>query len=169
MSFIKDGIQRPIGNSLHQKEKSTLSPKEVWKKKEKAYRLKFVVLFILSHLIWLLGSLGNEEELSHPVEVSVEKGFTIVQLPAWNYGAEPKKGQKIKVSLFGPQKNQFINGHLREFIDDPLGPTGSKAVLEIPQASLNLIKKEAGPWSLYPPLEASQQQNQRRSPYEISW
>jgi hypothetical protein len=169
MSFIKDGIQIPSNKNLPKTEKSTLSPKELWEKKEKAYRLKFVLLFILSHILWLLGSLESDSDQSMPVEVSVEKGFTIVQLPAWNYGAQPKDGQKIKVSLFGPVKSQFINGHLRALVDDPLGPTGSKAILEVPQSSLSLIKKESGPWTIYPPLEASHQNTQTRSPYEISW
>lgn len=175
MSFIKNGIDHKLlpnksrTNQEGQSLQSPQSPKEQWEEKLKAFKIKFLILFVLSHLLWLLNSFGDSGETVIPREAPVRNGHTIVQLPAWNYGEVPPKGSKIEISLFGPEQGQVINGYLRGLVDDPLGETGSKAIIEVPHKELLTIKNAKGPWSIYPSLKNTYSQHVAKDPYEISW
>lgn len=169
MNFIKNGIGHKLPASQGQRPVEGQSPKELWEGKLKAFKIKFFLFFILSHLLWVMGTLENGHEEFSPKEAPISKGHTIVQLPAWNYGESPRKGKKIEVSLFGPDRNQIINGHLRGLMEDPLGETGSKAIVEVLHRDLLTIKNAKGPWSIYPSLKNSFSQKLSKDPYEISW
>jgi hypothetical protein len=86
----------------------------------------------------------------------------------WNYATTPPKGSKVKVSLFQENQVIVISAYLRGIDDDPLGPTGTKGILEVHQSSLNAIKKARGPWQIYPPMEtANNQIKRKKKPYEV--
>lgn len=145
------------------------SPREKWESQHKAFKIKFILIFVFSHLLWLLMSLDKEQEESFPREAPINENHAIVHLPAWNYGDVPNIGKKNEISLIGPRSHQMINGYLRGLKEDPLGQTGTKAILEIPKKDLVEIKNTQGPWSIYPSLNDSFSHQSTKAPYEISW
>ncbi|MCF8059362.1 MAG: hypothetical protein K9K67_08700 [Bacteriovoracaceae bacterium] len=118
---------------------------------------------MLSQFFWFT-LLLNPAELPKEQVVPIEKDHQVLQLPIWNYATLPKKGEKLKVSLFQDNQKTVISGYLREIHEDPLGPTGTKGIIEIPQKYLTVLKSARGPWQIYPPMD---QVSSRRKVYEV--
>jgi hypothetical protein len=149
--------------------KQDLSPKELWLKKEKQLKLKGSFILILSQLFWLFIFLGQDSSLPMATspEISKEVGFELIKLPAVIYSQIPERGQKISVSLVREGSGQIIPAFLRGHEEDPLSMSGVKAILEIPQEVLPLIKNYKKEWKVYPPMK---NQNQNiRSVHEINF
>jgi hypothetical protein len=102
------------------------------------------------------------------IEAPLEKGHKILRIPVFNFADLPKVGSKEKVSLFHEQKGFVVKGHLREVIEDPLGPSGHTGIVEIPNEELEKFKKAKGPWQVYPPLNDKKERKVLNA-YEVTF
>ncbi|MCR9206160.1 MAG: hypothetical protein NXH75_16370 [Halobacteriovoraceae bacterium] len=147
--------------------KPTLPPALLYKKREKLIHLKWFVLLLISHLFSL--TLLQQEDLPiRPKELAVAEGYEILNLPVWNFSKIPEQGKKHKVSLFNEGKKITLSGYLRELKDDPLGPTGKKAELEISAKDIKRVRTAKGPWQVYPST-LEKETSKRRAVYEIQF
>tara|TARA_Y100000590_G_C15204011_1_gene819849 strand:+ start:279 stop:626 length:348 start_codon:yes stop_codon:yes gene_type:complete len=100
--------------------------------------------------------------------IQVEAEHRILRIPVFNFAALPPPNEKEKVSVFNERKGKVVKAYLRKLEEDPLGPTGSLAVLEVPVKSLEVFKKSKGPWQVYPPLDEKINQK-HKGIYEINF
>ncbi|MAF77145.1 MAG: hypothetical protein CME60_03225 [Halobacteriovoraceae bacterium] len=145
-----------------------LSPKEIWIKKEKALKLKGLILLLLTHMFWIL--LYTTQETDSPIsrpQATVEKEHELIKLPARIYSQLPREGEKIAVTIFIDRGKKPIPALLRGWEEDPLGESGTKAILEVPKTELNTIKNYDQTWLVFPPMQIKT--TQKRSIYEINF
>lgn len=159
IDFKKNGTNEP------RKRKTTLPPALLYKKREKLIHIKWTVLLIMTHFLnfAFFHQVPLPEERK---ELPVTKGFEILNLPAWNFSKIPEQGKKRKVSLFNEGKKITLSGYLRELKDDPLGPTGKKAELEISAKDIKRVRTAKGPWQVYPSIK-EKETSKRSAVYEI--
>lgn len=160
-SFKKNGINEKSP------ERPPTPPALLFKQKEKILHIKWMVFFLVSHLLTIMLTLPSPKVVaSEPLPVS--KNFEILNLPVWNFSKIPNIGEKIKVSLFNEGTSLSLTGYFRNLQDDPLGPTGKKAELEISGRDIPKVRKAKGPWQIYPAMTLKEDTN-KRSVYEVQF
>lgn len=131
-------------------EKKAIAPSEIFKKREKIIHLKWILIFLSSHLFSLLVfSLDSETQVTRLIS-PIESGHQVVHLPVWNFSPLPEEGTKVPVSLFHEESSQTLRAYLRGIDEDPLGATGKKAKLELSARDLIKLKNKKTPWQVYP-------------------
>ncbi len=152
-----------------EKEQSQLSPKELWQKKEKELKIKGFILILLTQLFWLTLLLSEEEkaQVTQPKKLQVESGYQLIKLPAVIYAEIPSKGNKTAISLFKEGSSHTISAYLRGTEEDPIGESGVKAILEVPQNQLHLVKNNTKAWQIFPPMV--KQAQSKRNIYEVNF
>ena len=80
-------------------EESIQTPREKWLKKEKNLKIKFFIILILTHSLWIF-STPLEKEVITTKELKVSEGNQIIKVPSTIMTTLPQIGKKKKVSLF---------------------------------------------------------------------
>jgi len=145
-----------------------LSPKEIWLRKEKQLKMKGVILLISTQLFWLL--LFSASDTEAPIienKIQLESEHQLIKLPSVIYSQIPSQGQKIAVTLVQKGTKKTIPAYLRSIEEDPMGESGIKALLEVPQNQLHYIKNHPKTWQVFPPM--GKQVQKQRSIYEINF
>lgn len=130
------------GNHINDKNKASLStPRQEWLKKEKQLKIKFYLLFFLSHALWPL-SLYTSEPTQKPLVINqqLEENHYMIQVPANVLTTKPKSGKKIAVSVIFQNNIIFQSAYLHAVVSSQNSPTGVTAKLEIPKSEVYLLK-----------------------------
>ncbi len=162
------GMSKPHLKLQRNGDAPTLSPKELWQKKEKELKIKGLILLIVTQLFWVM-ILFSEDQVAplQTTQTKVEEGHELIKLPATIYSQVPREGKKIAVTLFQKGSSKTIAAFLRGFDEDPIGDSGVKAILEVPQNQLHFIKSNTRSWQVFPPM--MKQVQKQRSIYEINF
>jgi hypothetical protein len=175
MTQINNSFQAlKIGGTSHpnSETKSLSTPRQEWLKKEKELKVKFYILFFLSHMLWPLALYTQDTPDVPAISVqSIEKGHYMIQVPAQVLTTSPAQGEKIAVSVVYNNKIIFKNAYLHETLNSQTSPTGVSAKLEIPQSQVYLLKNlKQKILEVLPPINTfhTTTQKKKRGPHEIT-
>jgi hypothetical protein len=160
-------LQHSTRNGTESNE-TEMTPRQQWLHKEKALKIKFFIILILSHTMWpIYLTSSNEVQMVIKAPLKLEKDYELLKVPAQIFTTSPRPHSKIKVSIVLNQYTMIKKAYLRAIENDPLSPTGVKATLEIPKKYMNIVKKSGGKiWHVYPPIPSMK--SLKGSPYEVS-
>ena len=164
---LENGINNPTYNS-----KDLLTPREKWQKKEKELKIKYTILFLLSHFIWpAYLSLGSSTPIKIPIALK-EKDHQMIQIPARVFTTIPTTGEKIPITVTYKNTILFPKAFLHKVTEGTLPHSEKVATIEIPDKDLSKLKTMSHMTvDILPPIKISNgliKQHIKRGPYEIT-
>lgn len=175
MQQIKNSFQslEKGGISLNKKDQSILStPRQEWLQKEKQLKLKFYLVFFLSHALWPLSLLTQDPV--RPLTVvkqQLEKNYDMIEVPANVLTIKPSQGKKLAVSVTYQNNIIFQTAFLHSVNSSQNSPTGLTAKLEIPKSEVYLLKNlKHKILEVLPPIKILNTSllKKKRGPHEIT-